>query len=121
MSWSLSDFGWAVTLPSINAVPQMAAMQIISSKPFHFTPAHCSTGDHISCTRYRETSAWAALSMAARPQRENIFAACDRERRSDALQQYYPRDHCSRRERSSTPAKAEHFLSAMKGLFRSAS
>ena len=69
--------------------------------------------------RYRETSAWAALSAATRRQRENIFTACPR----DAPARSHSPE--SRRtpsvaglERRARDATGATFLDAMRGLFR---
>jgi integrase len=68
--------------------------------------------------RYRETTAWTALSMATRRQRENIFrqviasaghVPCGQIRRDDIV--------AGRDRRAATPYQARHFLNAMRGLF----
>jgi integrase len=69
--------------------------------------------------RYRETTAWAALSAATRRQRENIF----RHVLETAGQQPYAKITSAtitagRERRASTPAQARHFLDTMRGLFR---
>lgn len=69
--------------------------------------------------RYRETSAWAALSMATRRQRENIF----RHVLDTAGAQPFAKINQStitagRERRARTPDQARHFLDAMRGLFR---
>jgi integrase len=69
--------------------------------------------------RYRETSAWAALSAATRRQRENIFVHVI----ASAGQKPFGKITAdtitaARERRSSTPAQARNFLDAMRGLFR---
>jgi integrase len=69
--------------------------------------------------RYRETTAWMALAMATRRQRENIFkhiieSAGDKPyRKIDSAAVTAGRDR-----RADTPAQARNFLDAMRGLFR---
>ena len=69
--------------------------------------------------RYRETSAWAALSNATRLQRENIYL------RVVAHAGHHPfiritgaTIEAGRDRRADTPAQARNFLDAMRGLFR---
>lgn len=69
--------------------------------------------------RYRETTAWAALSAATRRQRENIFVHV----LESAGQQPYAKISdaailAGRERRGATPAQARNFLDAMRGLFR---
>jgi len=69
--------------------------------------------------RYRETTAWAALSTATRRQRENIFVHV----RKSAGTQPFARITsdaivAGRDRRAATPAQARNFLDAMRGLFR---
>jgi integrase len=69
--------------------------------------------------RYRETTAWSALSTATRKQRENIFlhvleTAGDKPfARIDTAAVITGRER-----RASTPAQARNFLDAMRGLFK---
>jgi integrase len=68
--------------------------------------------------RYRESSAWANLSIATRRQRENIFFnVC-----KTAAEVPYSKINrkaivAGRDRRSDTPAAAKHFLQSMRGLF----
>jgi integrase len=69
--------------------------------------------------RYRETTAWAALSHATRRQRENIF----RQVLQSAGEQPFAKITTAtiadgRERRAKTPFQARHFLDAMRGLFR---
>ena len=69
--------------------------------------------------RYRETSAWGALSNATRRQRENIFLHVI----AGAGHQPFTRItaatiEAGRDRRADTPAQARNFLDAMRGLFR---
>ena len=68
--------------------------------------------------RYRETSAWAALSNATRLQRENIYLPVV----ADAGHHPFIRItgatiEAGRDRRADTPAQARNFLDAMRGLF----
>jgi integrase len=70
-------------------------------------------------TRYRETTAWSALSAATRRQRENIL----RQVLESAGDQPFGKITTSaivagRERRAKTPFQARHFLDAMRGLFR---
>ena len=69
--------------------------------------------------RYRETSAWAALSLATRRQRENIFKHVIKSAGAKAFIAI-TKDHIAagRDRRAATPAQARNFLDAMRGLFR---
>jgi integrase len=69
--------------------------------------------------RYRETSAWAALSPATRRQRENIFKHV-LETAGAKPYAVISREHIAagRDRRAATPAQARNFLDAMRGLFR---
>lgn len=69
--------------------------------------------------RYRETSAWTALSLATRRQRENIMRhvletaggqPADKIKRSHIVE--------GRERRAATPVQSRHFIDAMRGLFR---
>jgi integrase len=69
--------------------------------------------------RYRETTAWAALSAATRRQRENIFlhvleTAGDKPFAKIST----PTIVAGRERRATTPAQARNFMDAMRGLFR---
>jgi len=69
--------------------------------------------------RYRETTAWTALSHATRRQRENIF----RQVLQSAGEQPFAKITTAaivdgRERRAKTPFQARHFLDAMRGLFR---
>ena len=69
--------------------------------------------------RYRETTAWAALSPASRRQRENIFLGVLKSAGAEPFAKVsrsaivFGRDR-----RAATPAQARNFLDAMRGLFR---
>src|SRR5262252_1171681 len=69
--------------------------------------------------RYRETTAWTALSLATRRQRENIMVGVLKQsghEQASAIK----RQHvvAGRDRRAGTPAQARHFLDVMRGLFR---
>jgi integrase len=69
--------------------------------------------------RYRETTVWSGLSLATRRQRENFF----RQVIASAGDQHIARITSAtiaagRDRRAATPAQAECFLKAMRGLFR---
>lgn len=69
--------------------------------------------------RYRETTVWNGLSLATRRQRENFF----RQVIASAGDQHFARITSAtiaagRDRRAATPAQAECFLKAMRGLFR---
>jgi integrase len=69
--------------------------------------------------RYRETSAWAALSTATRRQRENIFAQLLASAGEQPFGKITAQTIVAGRERrGGTPDQARHFLDAMRGLFR---
>lgn len=69
--------------------------------------------------RYRETSAWADLSMATRRQRENIFKGVISSVGREPFAAVSKADIIANRDRrASTPAQARNFLDAMRGLFR---
>jgi integrase len=69
--------------------------------------------------RYRETTAWAALSGATRRQRENIFLHVLETAGNKPFARITPEAILAGRERrGSTPAQARNFLDAMRGLFR---
>jgi hypothetical protein len=69
--------------------------------------------------RYRETTAWAALSAATRRQRENIFLHVIETAGAKPFAKITPEIIMAGRERrASTPAQARNFLDAMRGLFR---
>jgi integrase len=69
--------------------------------------------------RYRETTAWSALSLATRRQRENIFKQV---LASAGHEPYAKIDSATvmagRDRRHATPAQARNFLDAMRGLFK---
>lgn len=70
-------------------------------------------------TRYRETTAWSALSSATRKQRDNIFVQVI----ETAGHEPYARIttatiEAGKERRAHTPAQARNFLDAMRGLFR---
>jgi integrase len=69
--------------------------------------------------RYRETTAWTALSLATRKQRENIMRGVLKQsghEQATAIK----RQHvvAGRDRRADTPAQARNFLDAVRGLFR---
>ncbi|WP_162826738.1 tyrosine-type recombinase/integrase [Pseudolabrys taiwanensis] len=69
--------------------------------------------------RYRETTAWHALSMATRRQRENIFKNVLETAGDKPFAKITKATIVAGRERrASTPAQARNFLDAMRGLFR---
>lgn len=69
--------------------------------------------------RYRETTAWAALSAATKRQRENIFVHVLEKAGHELCSRITSDTITSGRERrASTPAQARNFLDAMRGLFR---
>jgi integrase len=69
--------------------------------------------------RYRETSAWANLSMATRRQRENIFLHVIASAGDKPFARISPEViEAGRERRAKTPAQARHFLDAMRGLFK---
>jgi integrase len=69
--------------------------------------------------RYRETTAWAALSAATRRQRENIFLHVIETAGDKPFAKITSEVILAGRERrASTPAQARNFLDAMRGLFR---
>jgi integrase len=69
--------------------------------------------------RYRETTAWTALSLATRRQRENIMRGVLKQSGHEQAA-VIKRQHvvAGRDRRASTPAQARNFLDAMRGLFR---
>src|ERR1700733_11965897 len=69
--------------------------------------------------RYRETTAWSALSLATRRQRENIMRGVFKSAANETAAAI-KREHivAGRDRRSGTPAQARNFLDAMRGLFR---
>jgi integrase len=69
--------------------------------------------------RYRETTAWAALSAATRRQRENIFRHVIESAGDKPFAKIDSATIVAGRERrTGTPAQARNFLDAMRGLFR---
>ena len=67
---------------------------------------------------YRDSAAWAALSMATRRQRENIFKHVINSAGSFAFASIDKVDIAAGRDkRAKTPAQANSFLKAMRGLF----
>ena len=69
--------------------------------------------------RHRETTEWAALSVATRRQRENIFAQVVESAGSQPFAKITTATIMAGRERrAKTPNQARHFLDAMRGLFR---
>ncbi|SRR6266511_626064 len=69
--------------------------------------------------RYRETSAWAALSAGTRRQREQIFMQVMAAAGQQLFARITPEVIAAGRERRArTPHQARHFLDAMRGLFR---
>jgi integrase len=69
--------------------------------------------------RYRETTAWTALSLATRRQRENIMRGVLAQAGHESTAAI-KRAHivAGRDRRAKTPAQARNFLDAMRGLFR---
>jgi integrase len=69
--------------------------------------------------RYRETTAWMALSAATRRQRENIFLHVLETAGTQPFAQITTATILAGRERRvKTPSQARNFLDAMRGLFR---
>jgi integrase len=69
--------------------------------------------------RYRETSAWAALSPATRRQRDNIFVhVLDTAGHLPFAKITQDAIIAGRERRAQTPSQARNFLDAMRGLFR---
>lgn len=69
--------------------------------------------------RYRETTAWTALSLATRRQRENIIrSVLETAARESAAAITRKHIIAGRDRRAATPAQARHFLDVMRGLFR---
>jgi integrase len=69
--------------------------------------------------RYRETTAWVALSPATRRQRDNIFQGVLNSAGAEPFAKVSRSSIVSGRDRrAATPAQARHFLDAMRGLFR---
>jgi integrase len=69
--------------------------------------------------RYRETTAWSALSQATRKQRENIFLHVMETAGAKPYAGITAETIIAGRERrAKTPDQARHFLDAMRGLFR---
>jgi len=68
--------------------------------------------------RYKESSAWAKLSVATRNQRSNIFKGV-LEKAGDTPYADITRKHIidGRERRKATPSQARHFVVAMRGLF----
>jgi integrase len=70
-------------------------------------------------TRYRETTAWAALSAATRRQRENIFKHVIKTAGREPYKGVTSETIAAGRDRrAATPAQARNFLDAMRGLFK---
>ncbi len=70
-------------------------------------------------TRYRETTAWSGLSLATRRQRENIFRQVINSAGAQPFAKITAATIASGRDRrAATPAQAENFLKAMRGVFR---
>jgi integrase len=69
--------------------------------------------------RYRETTAWTALSLATRRQRENIMRGVLKQSGAEQATAV-KRQHvvAGRDRRADTPAQARNFLDAVRGLFR---
>lgn len=83
-----------------------------ASEPVHGTLAWL-------VARYRETTAWAALSAATRRQRENIFVHVLETAGGEPCSRITADTIISGRERrAATPAQSRNFLDAMRGLFR---
>ena len=69
--------------------------------------------------RYRDSAAWTALSMATRRQRENIFKHVIDSAGSFAFASIDKGDIAAGRDkRAKTPAQANNFLKAMRGLYQ---
>lgn len=69
--------------------------------------------------RYRESSAWLALSLATRRQRENILRQVLSTAGTEPIGRIDRKAIVAGRERrASTPFQARHFLDTMRGLFK---
>lgn len=69
--------------------------------------------------RYRDSSAWAALSKATHRQRDNIFSHIVREHGDVPFAEITRAAIVAGRERrKETPSQAKNFLDAMRGVFR---
>ena len=66
--------------------------------------------------RYRDSSAWAQLSMATRRQRENIMAGVLRKASAMPISGTDQKGHCrrAREDRKATPAQANNFIKLMR-------
>jgi integrase len=83
-------------------------------------PSKASGADTLAWAlgRYRESSAWAALSNATRRQRENIYRAVTKSAGSVLLREITSETIRSGRERrTDKPHAANNFLKAMRGFF----
>jgi len=70
-------------------------------------------------TRYRESAAWCALSLATRRQRENIFLHVIASAGQDAAVRIDRKVIVAGRDRRrATPNAARHFVQTMRGLFQ---
>ncbi len=69
--------------------------------------------------RYRETTAYSALSPATRRQRDNIFKGVIEKSGKEPFKAITRKSMVAARDkRADTPAQARNFLDAMRGLFR---
>ena len=83
-------------------------------------PSKASRADTLAWAleRYRESSAWAALSNATQRQRENIYRAVTKSAGSALLSEITSETIRSGRERrADKPHAANNFLKAMRGFF----
>ncbi|RTL97427.1 integrase [Ancylobacter aquaticus] len=70
-------------------------------------------------SRYRETTAWSALSPATRRQRDNIFVhVLDKAGHQPASNVTTEQIINGKERRASTPSQSRNFLDAMRGLYR---
>ncbi len=68
---------------------------------------------------YRQSQAWASLSLAARRQRDCIFAKIVQTHGATPVAAWKRGDIAAERDkRAATPAAARHFVEALRGLFR---
>ena len=98
----------------------MSAYQsALSGKPVHEARKAAAGSLAWLIARYRETTAWGALSPATRRQRDNIFLGVLKSAGAVPFAEVSRSIIVSGRDRrAATPAQARNFLDAMRGLFR---
>jgi integrase len=103
--------------PEFDVEYQAAMMDAVRSKPTTSTAAAGSLVWLIE--RYRESLAWAALSVATKRQRENIFKHVIASAGTTLFTRITQATIVAGRERrKETPAQARNFLDAMRGVFK---